>query len=100
MATSSSTRRRHGMYLPMVAWLIAIPSLSSSPWIRGAPQSVLAMLIWRIRSRVANTPHGDRGILFFMVFPHYKVRRSILRHARRFWEIPPSGIAHAIPEFI
>jgi hypothetical protein len=28
---------RHGMYLPTVAWLTAIPSLSSSPWIRGAP---------------------------------------------------------------
>jgi hypothetical protein len=36
---------RHGMYLPTVAWHTAMPSLSSSPWMRGAPQSGLAMLI-------------------------------------------------------
>lgn len=29
------------------------PSLSNSPWMRGAPQSRLAMLIWRMRSRIS-----------------------------------------------
>jgi hypothetical protein len=36
------------MYLATVAWLISMPSLRSSPWIRGAPQSGLALLICRI----------------------------------------------------
>src|ERR1700736_3997098 len=44
---------RHGMYLPTVAWLTSMPSLSSSPWMRGAPQSGLAKLIRRIRSRIS-----------------------------------------------
>ena len=30
------------MYLDTAAWLISIPSLSSSPWIRGAPQKGLS----------------------------------------------------------
>src|ERR1700730_1856577 len=49
---------RHGMYLPTVAWLTSTPSLSSSPWIRGAPQSGLTRLIWRIRSRVSELTLG------------------------------------------
>ena len=52
---------RHGMYLPTVAWLISIPSLSSSPWMRGAPQSGLARHIWRIKSRVAVHIFGRPG---------------------------------------
>jgi hypothetical protein len=31
------TLGRHGICLPTVAWLTSIPSLSSSPWMRGAP---------------------------------------------------------------
>jgi hypothetical protein len=31
-----------GRYLPTVAWLTSTPSLSNSPWMRGAPE-----LIWR-----------------------------------------------------
>jgi hypothetical protein len=34
-----------GRYLPTVAWLTSTPSLSNSPWMRGAPE-----LIWRIKS--------------------------------------------------
>src|SRR5712691_6242676 len=41
------------MYLATVDWEIAIPSLSNSPWRRGAPQRGLARLISRIRSRVS-----------------------------------------------
>ena len=44
------TLGRYGMYLPTVAWHTAMPSLSTSPWMRGAPHSGLAMLIWRTRS--------------------------------------------------
>ena len=44
---------RHGRYLPTVAWLASKPSLSSSPWMRGAPQSGFASFIWRIRSRIS-----------------------------------------------
>ena len=36
---------RRGKCLPTVAWLTSMPSLSSSPWMRGAPQSGLARLI-------------------------------------------------------
>jgi hypothetical protein len=33
---------RHGRYLPTVAWLTSMPSLSSSPWMRGsAPKRIL-----------------------------------------------------------
>src|SRR6266568_2783741 len=39
------TLGRHGRYLPTVAWLTLMPSLSSSPWMRGAPQSRLAKLM-------------------------------------------------------
>src|ERR1700730_15421681 len=35
-----------------------MPSLSSSPWIRGAPQSGLALLICRIRSRILRSTDG------------------------------------------
>src|ERR1700704_5317604 len=38
---------RHGRYLPTVAWLTSKPSLSSSPWMRGAPQRGFARLILR-----------------------------------------------------
>jgi hypothetical protein len=47
------TLGRHGMYRPTVAWLTLMPSLSSSPWMRAAPQSRLARLILRIRSRIS-----------------------------------------------
>jgi hypothetical protein len=39
---------RHGRYLPTVASLTSMPSLSSSPWMRRAPQNGLAGLMWRI----------------------------------------------------
>jgi hypothetical protein len=38
------TLGRHGIHLPTVAWLILMPSLSSSPW-NGAPPTIgLALL--------------------------------------------------------
>ena len=55
------TAGRHGMYLPTVAWLTTIPSLSSSPWMRGAAHKGLAMLILRIRSRVSLDVLGRPG---------------------------------------
>ena len=41
-------RLAFAMYFATVVWLTSIPSLSNSPWIRGAPQKGFAMLIWRI----------------------------------------------------
>jgi hypothetical protein len=40
------------MYLATVGSVISIPSLSNSPWIRGAPHSGLLRLIIRIKSRI------------------------------------------------
>ena len=39
------------MYLETVDWATSNPSISSSPWIRGAPQSGFSLLIRRMRSR-------------------------------------------------
>src|SRR5215472_4330767 len=49
------------MYLATVAWATSIPSLSSSPWIRGAPQSGLAKLIMRVNSRTSSSIAGLPG---------------------------------------
>src|SRR5215471_9874778 len=49
------------MYLARVAWDRLIPSLSSSPWIRGAPQSGLAKLMVRINSRTSQSMAGLPG---------------------------------------
>jgi hypothetical protein len=43
----------HGGYIPTVAWLTSMPSLSNLPRMRGAPQRGLAELIRRIRSRIS-----------------------------------------------
>jgi len=41
--------RRRTMYLATVDWAISMPSLSNSPWIRGAPHSGFSRLIRRTR---------------------------------------------------
>ena len=41
------------MYLATVDWATSMPSLSNSPWIRGAPHNQFARLISRIRSRIS-----------------------------------------------
>src|SRR5437879_4680690 len=46
--------RRLTMYLATLVCPISTPSLRSSPWIRGAPHSALAMLISRTRLRIFN----------------------------------------------
>src|SRR5437588_2153124 len=43
--------RRLTMYLATLDCAISNPSLSSSPWMRGAPQSGFSMLISRISAR-------------------------------------------------
>ena len=53
--------RRRTMYLATVTWDTSIPSLSSSPWIRGAPQSGFAKLILRINSRTSPSIAGLPG---------------------------------------
>src|SRR5205809_4514303 len=47
------TLGRHGIHLPTVAWLTLMPSLSNSPWMRGAPHNGLARLMRRIKSRIS-----------------------------------------------
>src|SRR3981189_3251621 len=46
------------MYLATLVCPIPTPSLSSSPWIRGAPHSGLAMLISPISRRISNGTVG------------------------------------------
>jgi hypothetical protein len=49
--------------LATLVWLISMPGLSNSPWIRGAPHSGLAMLISRIsrRSSAGTVGRPERG---------------------------------------
>jgi hypothetical protein len=51
--------RWRAMYFATVAWDTAIPSLNSSPWRRGAPQSGFAKLIFRINSRTSELIVGS-----------------------------------------
>src|SRR3954451_13102331 len=46
------------IYLATLVWPISMPSLSNSPWIRGAPHNGLAMLISRISRRISNDTVG------------------------------------------
>jgi hypothetical protein len=46
------------MYLAALVWPISMPSLSNSPWIRGAPHSGLEMLISRISRRISTATVG------------------------------------------
>jgi hypothetical protein len=50
------------MYFVTVAWPTSIPGLTSSPWMRGAPQSGFACAIWQIRSRIAGAILGLPGL--------------------------------------
>src|SRR5439155_8246651 len=54
--------RWRAIYLATVAWDTSIPSLSSSPWMRGAPQSGFARLIFRMRSRTSRDISGLPGL--------------------------------------
>src|ERR1700738_1035212 len=49
---------RLAIYLATLVCPISMPSLSSSPWIRGAPHSGLAMLISRISPRISSGTVG------------------------------------------
>src|SRR3977135_13190 len=46
------------MYLATEVWPMSMPSLRSSPWIRGAPHSGLARLIFRINWRISSGTFG------------------------------------------
>ena len=52
-------RRRRAMYLATEVWPTSMPSLRSSPWMRGAPQRGFARLISRISCR---TSRGTLGL--------------------------------------
>ena len=56
--------RRLTMYLATLDWATSNPSLRSSPWMRGAPQSGFSMLIRRISARrsvsICGRPPNDR----------------------------------------
>ena len=45
---------RRAMYFATLVWPTSMPSLSSSPWMRGAPQSGLARLMSRISRRISS----------------------------------------------
>ena len=50
--------RLRAMYFATLVWPASMPSLSSSPWMRGAPQSGLARLISRINLRISSGTLG------------------------------------------
>src|SRR6478672_8213034 len=49
------------MYFETAAWLISMPSLSSSPWIRGAPHRTLSRLMRLIRFLMSDGTEGRPG---------------------------------------
>ena len=55
--------RSRTMYLETVDWATSNPSISSSPWIRGAPHRGFSLLIRRMRSRSSRATFG-RPALF------------------------------------
>jgi hypothetical protein len=82
------------MYLATVVWPTSMPSLSSSPWILGAPQSGLAKLMSRINFLMSAATFG-RPPSDFDFYRQY--RRKPLRCQR----ITDSGltIAKALSTF-
>ena len=52
---------KEGMYLPTLVSPTSMPSLSSSPWMRGAPQSGFSRLSLRISSRTSLGSAGGQG---------------------------------------
>ena len=54
-------RRRRAMYLATEVWPTSMPSLRSSPWMRGAPQRGFARLISRISCRTSKGTLGLPG---------------------------------------
>jgi len=65
------------MYFATVACDNSIPRLSNSPWMRGAPQSGLARLMLRMRSRTFRGMSGLPGRTFLLFQVQY--RRKPLR---------------------
>ena len=50
------------IYLETAAWEMEMPSFASSPCTRGAPQRGLALLIFRISSRISGATPGRPGL--------------------------------------
>src|SRR3974390_2319472 len=76
------------IYLATVVWPIVMPSLSSSPWILGAPQSGLARLMSRISALMSTgsfgRPPGD-----------FDLHRQYQRNPARCQRITVSGLTIA-----
>jgi hypothetical protein len=53
--------RQRTMYLLTLLSAILMPSLSNSPWMRGAPQLGFSRHILRIRSRISRETTGRPG---------------------------------------
>jgi hypothetical protein len=68
-----------GMYLDTAAWLTLNPSLSSSPWIRGAPHSGCSRQIRRLRSQTS-AGTGGRPRLRDRDFQVQKARKPVRCH--------------------
>jgi hypothetical protein len=64
VCTEMGAPRRLTMYLATLDWATANPSLSNSPWMRGAPQRKFSTLIRRISARrsesICGRPPKDR----------------------------------------
>ena len=50
------------IYLETAAWEMEMPSFASSPCTRGAPQRGLALLMFRISSRISGATPGPPGL--------------------------------------
>ena len=77
LVKSARAPRRRTIYFAMFAWLTTMPSLSSSPWIRGGPHSGLALpsaesdcesrapvkvaRIWSAIAKIGGTPDDAIG---------------------------------------
>ena len=61
------------IYLETAAWEMEMPSFASSPCTRGAPQSGLALLMFRISSRISGATPGRPGLRRRLFHAQYRL---------------------------
>jgi hypothetical protein len=80
------------MYLLTLLSPMSIPSLSSSPWMRGAPQPGFSRHIWRIRARISRETTGRPG------WPRRTFQVQNRRNPTRYQATTVSGLTMAKAE--
>ena len=61
------------IYLETAAWEMEMPSFASSPCTRGAPQRGLALLMFRISSRISGATPGRPGLRRRLFHAQYRL---------------------------